>query len=73
MKPWRLNDAAGDAEDDDDDDISLQPVLASGVGLVSASRHLRGRAFRHRFSRASNQPCYCGSGDSGMRPISPRR
>ena len=44
MKPWRLNDAGGDAEDDDDD-ISLQPVFASGVGLISASRRLRGRAF----------------------------
>ena len=45
MQPWRLNDAGGDAEDGDGDDISLQPVFASGVGLISASRRLRGRAF----------------------------
>lgn len=73
VKPWRLNDAGGDAEDDDDDDMSLQSVLAFGVGLTSASRHLLGRAFRRRSSRASNQACYSGSRDSGMRPISPRR
>lgn len=45
MKPWRLNDAGGDAEDDDADDISLHSVLASGAGLISASQRLRGRPF----------------------------
>lgn len=58
----------------DDDDISLQSVIASRAGSIVGFQCLCGSGFRNKQAKTSSRPAIPGSRVvSGMRPISSRR